>query len=448
MKFVDYDLVVCGAGPAGTAAAITAARGGLRVGLLERYGFAGGMATSGLVNPWMGHVFYSTTAKKTGSLIGGFFKELVTEMSRIGAYGSRLTLSAFDEERLKWLYDRLLLKAGVEVHFHTWVAGVERKNRRLLRVETISKEGRKMISARYFIDATGDGDIAAQSGCPFTMGRPGDGLTQSMTLSFRMGNVDKIRFLRQKNLGAARLLVEPYFQRARRQGRLIFPFRNFVHFYDYPLPGVLHFNMTRINRVNGLSVMDLTRAEMEGRRQACLLADWLIKEVPFFRKSNLIKMACQVGVRETRHVHGLYIVTRNDIVEGRKFPDGIVRSAYPIDVHSPVGSGFAHEKQDSRGAFRTNYCPPAGDYYEVPYRSLVPPDLDNLLVACRALSADHEGMAAVRVMATMTGVGQAAGLAATRVFSHNTSFIEVPAKWLRKKLAYLDQGPDFDKIWW
>jgi hypothetical protein len=309
---MHYDVIVCGGGPSGTAAAISAGRAGAKVLLIERYGFAGGMATSALVNPWAGHEFIHPETKEHGSIIGGIFKELAIRLYDSGGYGSSLTQSAFDEERLKYIYDSMLQEANVELLYHTMLTEAVCEDGRITAVRTNSKDGLGIHHGTVFIDATGDGDLAYLAGCEWSLGRPSDNLTQAMTVSFRMGNVDKDAMLREmqanndKGHKKARMLVEPYFQKAIKEGRLHFPYREWVHFYDYPHPGVLHFNMTRINKVNGLSAKDLTYSELEGRRQAFIMADWLCKDVPYFRNAYLEKVACQVGVRETRHINGLY----------------------------------------------------------------------------------------------------------------------------------------------
>ncbi len=440
-------VVVCGAGPSGVAAAVAAARAGAPVTLVERYGFAGGMATAALVNPFAGHAYTSPETGRFGSLTGGLFKEIASALADAGAYGSPFTPSAFDEERLKLVYDRMLAEAGVEVQLHAYVAGVRVRSGRIEALDVRAKEGERKVQGAVFVDATGDGDVAAAAGCPFSVGRPADGLTQAMTMSFRMAGVDKREMQKRQNNREARALVEPYFQEARAAGRLEFPHREWVHFYDYPRAGVLHFNMTRVNRVNGLQSADLTRAEIEGRRQAFVLADWLVREVPYFRDAWLEKVACHVGVRETRHIRGGYTMSREDIAAGRKAADGIARSCYFIDIHSPTGSGFDHEKKGSLGAHMETYAPPKGDWYEIPYRSLLPEGVENLLVPCRALSATHEGSAAVRVMATMTATGEAAGLAAAEALRRRCAPAELDGAALRARLGYLDDGPDYDELW-
>ncbi len=456
---MKYAVIVCGAGPTGTAAAIAAARKlrehghEKKVLLLERYGFGGGMATGALVNPWAGHQYFEAGTSKVGSLIGGLFKEINSLLCQAGGFGSTLTQGAFDEERLKLVYDQLLQGAGVDILYHTTVTGVEREGRKITAVYTSSKEGSRAFYGDTIIDATGDGDLAAAAGCEWSLGRQSDQMTQAMTVSFRVGNVDKQAMiadlvrLGQSGHKSARMLVEPYFQKAIAEGRLHYPHREWVHFYDHPQPGILHFNMTRINQRNGLSAKDLTYAEMEGRRQAFVFADWLKQDVPYFKDSYLEKVAFQIGVRETRHVKGLYTMTADDITNAAKFDDAIVRSRYFIDIHSPTGSGFDHENITGYGAVAKNFDVPDGDYYEVPYRAIVPVGIDNLLVPCRALSATHEAAAAIRVMATMTGMGEAAGLAAAQSVERNLPFNEIDTARLRSQLNYLDEQPDYGYPW-
>jgi hypothetical protein len=442
-----FDIIVCGGGPSGVAAALAAARRGARVLLVERYGFCGGMATAALVNPWAGHEYRDPHTGRRGSLIGGLFREIALELRRRGGFGSALSPSAFDEELLKSVYDQLLTEAGVVIRYHSFVSGIEKSGDRVTAITLVSKGGGERFSATTFIDCSGDADIAALAGCAFTVGRPGDGLTQAMTVSFRMANVDKREMLATGNLRRARALVEPYFQRALAKGELHYPHRNFVHFYDYPRPGILHFNMTRINRVSGLSATDLSAAEIEGRRQAYVIGDWLTQAVPYFRDAYVEKVACQVGVRETRHTQGLYSMTMEDIVRARKFADGVTRSCYFIDIHSPTGSSDEHQQPDGRGAVKANYGPPPGDHYEVPFRSMLTAECPNLVVACRALAASHEAAAAVRVMATMHGIGEAAGIAAAEATRAKQDVRTISGEWVRSQIPYMQERPDHSDLW-
>jgi hypothetical protein len=441
-----YDVVVCGGGPSGVAAAVASARAGMRTLLIERYGFAGGMATSALVNPFAGHQFF-TSQGQPASLIGGIFSEIVKQLDARGAWGTRLTYAAFDEEILKSIYDGMLADASVDVLYHSLVTDVNCNADRIVSVAVQSKSGMQTIRGNVFVDATGDGDLAVMTGCAYVLGRPLDHAMQPATMSFRMAGVDKSFLKDASNIREAREPIDAAFKLACQSGALAYPWRDFMHFYDYPRADVLHFNMTRMFDVNGTIASDMTRAEMEGRMQVYRLADWLIANVPCFKHAYVSKLACQVGVRETRHVKGHYQMTAEDIVQGRKFVDGIVRSAYFIDIHSPTGSGFDHEVKNSNGLVAHRFKPPLHDWYEVPYRAVVPIGIANLLLPCRALSATHEAAAAVRVMATMTGIGQACGIAASQAIENQCDCIAIDTLQVRQTLGYLDQAPDLNPIW-
>lgn len=442
-----YEVIVCGGGPSGVTAAVSAARNGIKTLLIERYGFCGGMSTSALVNPWSGQEYVDPQTNKSGSLIGGIFKEVALRLHQSGGFGSALSASAFDEELLKYTYDVLLEEAGVHVRYHSYVQSVQMEGNRICAVNVISKGGVESFWAKNFIDCTGDADLAIMAGVPYEIGRPEDNLMQAMTVSFRMGNVNKEEMIATGNLRAARALVEPYFQEALAKGDLHYPYRNFIHFYDYPRPGILHFNMTRINLVSGLSADDLSKAEVEGRRQAFLIGNWLVKSTPWFKNSYIEKIACQVGVRETRHIKGLYTVNSRDITEGRKFPDGIVRSRYFIDIHNPKGAEDMQQIPGKKGMVKPNFGPPPGEYYEVPYRSLINSVCPNVIVACRALSATHKASGAIRVMATMHGIGEAAGIAAAEAVRLNVDVSSISGSWVRTQIPYLAEEPDFGEPW-
>jgi len=442
-----YDVIVCGGGPSGVAAALSAARRGAKTLLVERYGFCGGMSTAALVNPWCGHEFTDPITGRNGAVIGGIFKEVVSAMHEKGGYGSELSPAAFDDELLKHVYDVMLLEAGVFIRYHSFLKAVHTDDDKIVSIDVFSKGGTETLFGTQFIDCSGDADLAAMAGMPFDVGRPEDGLTQAMTVSFRMANVDKADMLATRNLRKARGLVEPYFQQALSEGSLHYPYRPFIHFYDYPRPGILHFNMTRINEVSGLSAIDLTKAEIEGRRQAYVMGEWLIKHVPWFRHAFVEKVACQVGVRETRHIRGRYRLTQEDIINATKFEDGIARSRYFIDIHNPKGAHDVQQKPGAQGAVRKDFGPPEGDYYEVPFRSLIAKNFPNLIVACRGLSATHEAAAAVRVMATMHAVGEAAGIAAAAAAGQEKDIHHVDGTWVRTQIPYMQTGPDFDELW-
>jgi hypothetical protein len=443
-----YDVIVIGAGPAGTAAAIAAGRRGCRVLLLEQQGFCGGMATAGLVNPILGHYYRNPETGGDGSLIEGLLDELFARLDtrrarlrfRYTSAPSGVFSDAFDDAWLRVIYDRLLAEAGVETRYHTQLLEARCAGDRLQSVRVVCKAQLLEFAAGAFIDATGDADLAAQCGVGVQVGRDGDGLCQPCSTMFRMGGVDKERLL-ARGLQAARDEVNLRFQQARASGRLEFPFRDQLAFYEFPRPGVLHFNSTRMTGAPALTAGRLSELEIEGRRQAALLCDWLIADVPGFEHAFLESLAPRVGVRETRRTRGLYTMTRQNIVDGTRFPDGIARSAYFIDIHDPRGAGGLHADREVGGTVKAEFKPRR--YYEVPLRALQNAQVENLLVACRALSADHHAHAAIRVMGTLTAVGEAAGVAAGLAREAGKPVAEINGADVRARLAYLDQPLSF-----
>jgi hypothetical protein len=215
--------------------------------------------------------------------------------------------------------------------------------------------------------------------------------------------------------------INRLFDKAKADGRVHCPRENVLLFYT-TRPGVVHFNTTRVTGRSGVNADDLTAAELEARRQAHELARFLISDVPGFEKAYLQQSGAQIGVRESRRIRGDYTLTGDDVVQGRKFPDGIARCNYPIDIHSPTGAGTVIREV------------PAGDWYEIPYRCLLPVGVDNLLVAGRCVSATHEGQSSLRVMPQCFAMGQAAGTAAAVAVQRTCRPREVPAEELRAAL--------------
>lgn len=405
-------VLVVGGGPAGIAAAVCAARLGARARLIERYGFLGGMATAGLVNPFMG---WHAAGRP---LVAGVFAELLARLEEAGGYGVEREPTAFDPEALKVAADELCEQAGVEVWLHSLVVGASREGDKVARAVVAGKSGLQEWEAEVFVDCSGDADLAFFSGAPWDLGREEDGLTQPMTLNFRMGGVDLARM-------ASREELNRLFARAKAEGRLRCPRENVLFFYTLH-PDVVHFNTTRVVGRDPTEPAELTAAEVEARRQARELAALLQAEAAGFERAYLQQTAPQIGVRESRRVRGQYTFTGQDVVAARKFGDGIARSNYPIDIHSPTGEGTVIREV------------PAGDWYEIPYRCLLPIRLENLLVAGRCVSADHEGQAALRIMPTCFAMGQAAGTAAAMCVARGVRPRELPAEELRAALR--EQG--------
>jgi hypothetical protein len=401
------DLIVCGGGPAGICAAIAAARAGVKVLLIERYGFLGGMATAGLVNPIYGFGYYD----KKKQIIRGLPEEIVQELSRVegGTLGHRRrseclecdgtsdcptggisSLLSFDPEAFKYISIKMLEDAGVELLLHSYIVGALVKDNIITGVVVENKSGRQTLKSKLVIDSTGDGDVASSAGNPCAYGRNQDGAVQPTSVILRIGGIE-------------------------RSEDRIPPDQVYVHAGDRTnLPSVFLFRLPRegeyvvncdsgVYDANPLLADDLTRVHVKAIKEAEMIVHALRNYGQGCEQAFLISTAAQVGIRETRRIVGEYTLTKEDVVGAKKFADGIARVAFPIDIHNPTGR--PNEVNPLIG-------PKCGDYYEIPYRSLVPSRIGNLLVAGRCISGTHEAHGSYRVMAPCMAVGQAAGCAA------------------------------------
>jgi len=440
------DVLVAGGGVAGVAAAVASARLGAKTLLVERYGFLGGMATAGLVNPFMTH---RTSDGKP--LIAGLFDELC---ARLDALGGRRG-NCFDSEAMKFVLQEMVLEAGAKLRLHSSAVSAVMEGNGVRGISVLGKCGIEEIEAARVIDATGDGDVAFSAGAPFEKGDPVEGIPQAMTMMLDIGGVDLARALEYvrahpdqmqfpklspdsviEDLMKGPISVAGYFDlvaEARARG-------------DFPIPGDLVFyisrpacdevgvNTTHVGGVDGTKAEDLTRAEIEGRRQAVALAKFFRDYIPGFENSRLVRTGAQIGVRETRRIMGEYVFSAQDVISGAKFPDAIARLAYPVDVHSPKGEGYTRAQEHASRP----QAPPPGDWYEVPYRCLVPRRVENLLVAGRCVSSTQEGHGAIRIMPCCIAMGQAAGAAAALSLREDVPPRKLDSALLRAVLV--DQG--------
>lgn len=405
----DVDVFVAGGGLAGTMAAIAAAREGCRVVIAEKYGCLGGMATSGLVNPFCRY----REAGSKNQANAGLFAAMLDRLWALGGCDDPLPRH-FEEEKLKLVLDRMAAEAGVRVLFHSLLSGVETSDGRISSVTLSSVSGNVRLRARYYIDATGNADLTAFAGLGFHKGRESDGLCQPMTLFCRFGNVDWSRL----DVASAKEI----WRTTVNGGGLRNPCEKLLIF-RLPLEGVAHFNSTRILNTDPLDVFAMSDAEREGREQVTELLGVMRERVAGMENAQLLQTAVEVGVRESRRIIGHYELTADDILGVRKFEDSVARGVYCVDIHDPRG-----------GDIYVCHIPP-NDYYTIPYRSLVPLGMDNLIVAGRPVSATHEAHAAIRIMPITTCIGEAAGEAAAIAASRDCRFEDVPVSLLRSKLT-------------
>ena len=405
----NYNVVVVGGGFAGVSAAIAAAREGNRVLLVEKGNSLGGAAVNCLVNPFMP---YSTKINGVNTeLSAGIFKTICQRLEARKAMKG----NSFLEEELKLVLNEMVVEAGVELLFHANIFGVEKNGENISAISVATRSGAMRIEADYFVDATGDAQVAFLAGCPTVLGRPSDNLCQPMTLCFRLGNVDVEAFMKSRDRlkAAHRCALEA--------GELINP-REDILVFKMPIPNVLHFNTTRIVKHDPTSATDVTRAEITAREQVYEIYELMKKHADGLENSFLMMTAAEIGVRESRMIVGDYVLTEADCRSFTKFEDSVAACNYDIDIHNPEGSGTSH------------YYFPEGEYYTIPYRSLIPTGASNMLVAGRCISSDHGAQASYRIMPTVCCIGEAAGTAIGIAVKNKQTVREIDVKEVQSPL--------------
>lgn len=431
----EGDVVVVGAGPSGMAAAIASARSGAGTILVEKNGYAGGMATAGLVAPMM--KCFSIDGGR--QIIKGIFDEIVRRMEEIGGAihpervqtGSSRTgflifgqdhVTPFDPEALKWVADRMLSESGVEVLFHSQFIDAIVEGAAIAGIVIANKSGMQVVRGKVVIDCTGDADVAARAGVPFQIGRREDGVLQPATLMCRVYNVDSEKTKKYVRDNPDDFMFMKIAERAREAGD--FPInRRRAIIQETVHPGQWNVNSTRIHNLDATDAKAMSAAEMEGRRQVDIVVKYLRNYIPGFENAVLMDSGHEMGVRESRHIEGEYTLTLDDVMKGTPFEDCIALCGFNVDIHDPSG------KKDQ---FIEPECQEA---YQIPYRCLVPRGIENLLVAGRPVSATHEAAAAIRVMPPCFAMGQAAGIAAALAVKSHCSTAQVSVHELRELLS-------------
>lgn len=447
----ETDVLVVGGGPSGLGAALGAAWAGATVVLAERWGFMGGTATAALVTLWVswrtqsepppgsnadaGVPLFPTDHGPGRPVSAGAVTRLVNSLTAAGAALAPSPETGytmpFDPEAFKLAAMDLLDEAGVRFLFHALASGVLPGPAGPEGVVFETKSGPLAIRAKNIVDCTGDGDVAAWAGAPFAQGRPEDGLTQPMTLMFRLAG-----FQREAFAAYARAHPDQWrgvhglwdlVRQAAQDGELELP-REDILFFGTERPGELLINSTRIIKALGTDVFDLTRAEWEGRRQMRQLTAFFKRYAPGFEQVHVSQSGAAAGVRESRRILGEHVLTADDVLACRTFPDVIARGAYPMDVHNPTGKGT-----------RLTKLPP-GAAYDIPLRCLLPQGVERLLVAGRCLSGAHEAHSSYRVMPTAMATGQAAGVCAALAARSGRPPRRVPAAEVQAELAKQGAG--------
>jgi ribulose 1,5-bisphosphate synthetase/thiazole synthase len=398
-RLAEVDVLVVGAGSAGTVAAIAAARAGAKTMVVERYGFMGGVST-GVLDTFYG--FY-TPGEVTKKVVGGIPDDIVRQLSeRGGAFIRQNTYGAgggvtYNPEVLKMVWEDTALEAGARPLFHSFCTDVVALNdgKRVEEIVVDGKRGLMRIKTRYIVDATGDADVCFRAGAPYEKAGE-DEPAQTLTTTFRLSGVDgeKARSYPKEELHA--LMREAnesgYYDLPREEGSA----------HRTPVPGVVLAIMTRVDGHDPTDPVSLTEAEIKGRRQVNEYVRFLKDRAPGYEGAELIALSTQIGVRETRRVYGEYRLTAEDVLGARKFPDTIGQCGAPIEDHHP---------------------------------GLIPRGLDNVLVAGRCLSATHDAHASCRSMGQTMAMGEAAGTAAALCVERDSNCRGLDVRELQDRLV-------------
>ncbi len=423
----ETEVLVLGGGPSGITAAVASARSGAKTLLLERYGFLGGMGTAAMVTNFCG--LHANINGSVQQIVHGIADDILDRLGKLDGLnaphhikakgsGHDTAAQAYDTAAYKVVSDELLNDAGVDIRFHSLAADVIMKDKSTIDAVILeTKSGRKAIRARMFIDCSGDADLAFWSGARVEKGND-DGFIAYPTTMFRIGNVDD--------------------DLAHRSGRPNLNDLIAKHGDNYNLPrktgiinsqahkGEWRANLTQISRFDGSPIDgsnwdDLCFAEAEGRRQVLEYHSFLKECVPGFKDSYLLETAAQVGIRETRRIVGAHVLTEDDVLDCADFDDVVGCNGWPLEQHL-------------KGAAKWTFLGGRG-YHQIPYRSLIPLGVDNLLVAGRCASATPEGQSSIRVSGPCFVMGQAAGTAANLALQSNKAPRSISIADLQNKLS-------------
>jgi len=435
----DFEVAVLGGGPAGIAAAAAAARAGRRTLLVERYGFLGGMGTAAGVTNFCG--LHANVHGEMRRVVQGVASELLARMDTLGGLNAphlvfgKILAQAYDTAAYKIAADDLLGHYKADILFHALGAGVVMSDERRIDAMLVeTKAGRRAVRANVFIDCSGDGDLAAWAGAPFEIGDNAGGMLYP-SMMFRLNGIDPDK------AGEAWRTIPQLMEEAEAAGTHRFPRKTAI---VRPQRSAIEWrvNFTQLARsdghaISGIEPDDLTRGEIEGRRQVLQAFDFL-RTVPGFEQSYIVDLPPQLGIRETRRIRGGYQLSGEDVLECRSFDDSIGVNGWPIEAH--VAGDII---------FKFPPIPESRGYNDLPYRMLVPEQIDNLLLAGRCASMTHDGQSAARVSGACFAMGEAAGAAAALALAGNQTVRDISVSNLQHLLkqqgAFIGRGQSVPK---
>lgn len=441
----SFDFIVCGGGMSGIAAAMSAARGGLKTAIIESGGCLGGVATACGVNHLLGGRWYNEKTNTMEHTVGGLFDYLMSRLEACGAavnpdfvdvhsnphgwYPRMGAGYAIDGEYAKVVFEEECLKLGIRVYYYTTILDVyQDSDKRLKGVVVQNKSGIFGLEAAYFSDCTGDGDVAWFGGYEMVKGRAEDGMTTNTTLIMEVDHVDSEAYVAYQNQHKSPKLTE-IIKRLKADGIWTYPFEIFIAIRLVE-KDVFFVNTQRLLELDGTNGDDITKGLIDGRKINLELFEIMKAHVPGFGHARLRKLYDKLGVRETRRIVGVEHVTVTDALQGRHFDSCIASTTYNWDLPDPKDP----RKDAMLGATDKPHAVREHLYIEIPYGAMLPKQAENLIVAGRCISVDREVLGAARVMGPCVGMGEAAGNAAVLARKDKCGFPEVDTKELRKRL--------------
>jgi hypothetical protein len=433
----DVDVLVVGGGPAGIGAAVCAARGGANVLLLEKRAFLGGNITSAYVetcNWFLNNTLFS---------IRGLYREIEDGYKK--EYGRSHEIRdyapfRFNGEYLKIFLDELMARENVSVLFHSFVNDVVIEDGRIKAVVIQTKSGPVAVSASVVIDATGDGDVAFAAGVPFKQGRDGDGYCQPGTLNVRLAGIDP-KFFAQGPAEMDKLkAIDKKFQKDYDDGKILLDCkRRELIMGRLTNAGVVgSLNYPCYYMIDPTSSADLTKGEIECRKYIKQVLHWMRVNLGGFEKIELVSIAPELGFRDSRRIEGKYTLTTGDIESNKQFDDTICVFPRVYDMLSPNGNMKGNgslEGEGYNGHILVLLESGSTRSYNIPYRSLVPVKIDNLLISGRCISSTHVAQSSIRAIYACMLTGQAAGTAAALSIRDNCAPEKVNIRKLQDHLV-------------
>lgn len=435
----EYDVLVVGGGTAGVMAAVASARGGAKTLIVEKDSHLGGTSVYGI--PFLGVVSGSGDIVNKG-MTGELIERLCREGFSFGiARGANwnvpgkyeFSLVPFDPEGLKFVFQEMCEEAGVSVLFNAILLSVEKDGNAVSKITVCTKAGVEELKARVFIDCTGDADLTKKAGGQF---QP-ETSVQNSSILFHIGGVDLKKFRKALEDEDHVLGKGTWHTRIIEQAKSAGAEKTLVHMAGHLKPfdddrtitftavsyrdGEIYLNATRVAGVDGTDPWQVSEAEFTERRHVMETYLAMKKTIPGFENATLLYTS-PLGIRQSRNILGDYTVTREDVLSGRKFEDGVARGAYPIDIHDPKGGRTQFQFIENGGS------------YEIPFRAMLPLGIENVIVAGRCISADHNAHGTVRIMGCVLNQGEAAGTAAAESIKENIAPRGLEGKRLKETL--------------